>query len=72
MYALYSTFVLVISTSVGPLDNWTYVGHFDNCIQAHIYKELHHPEATASRCLLEEYIILPDNLEYIDRKVHGK
>jgi len=59
-------YVMVISimlTPVGPSD-WKYIGHFVNCTQAHQHMKLHYPEATGSRCLLEEYIHLPDEIEH--------
>ena len=59
-------YVMVISimlTPVGPSD-WKYIGHFANCTQAHQHMKLHYPEATGSRCLLEEYIHLTDEIEH--------
>ena len=59
-------YVMVISimlTPVGPSD-WKYIGHFVNCTQAQQHVRLHHPEATGTRCLLEEYIHLPDEIEH--------
>ena len=59
-------FVMVISimvTPIGPSD-WKYIGHFTNCTQALQHVRLHHPEAKGTRCLLENYIYLPEDLEY--------
>jgi len=54
-------FVLVLSMSVDPT-LWEYKGHFVNCKQALAWTELHYPEAKASKCMFEEYLELPKNL----------
>jgi len=54
-------FVLVLSMTVEP-ELWEYKGHFVNCKQATVWTELHYPEAKASKCMLEEYIMMPKNL----------
>ena len=51
-------YVLVVSFTE-PHDTWLYQGHFANCKRAHLYMELNLGEVKASKCLLEEYIVLP-------------
>ena len=55
-------FVLVVSVTA-PIDNFKYIGHFTSCDQAQLYVELNIPEAKATRCLLEDYIYLPEDLK---------
>jgi len=55
-------FVLVVSVTA-PIDNFKYIGHFTSCDQAQLYVELSIPEAKATRCLLEDYIYLPEDLK---------
>lgn len=43
--------------------NPEYVGHFKNCAIASQYQEEYYPNHQSSKCLLQEYIILPENLE---------
>ena len=55
-------FVLVVSVAA-PIDNFKYIGHFTSCDQAQLYVELNIPEAKSTRCLLEDYIYLPEDLK---------
>ena len=55
-------FVLVVSVTA-PIDNFKYIGHFTSCDQAQLYVELNIPEAKSTRCLLEDYIYLPEDLK---------
>ena len=55
-------FVLVVSVTA-PIDNFKYIGHFTSCDQAQLYVELNIPDANATRCLLEDYIYLPEDLK---------
>jgi len=55
-------FVLVVSVVSMPTD-FKYIGHFVDCDQADLYMELNIPDKVESRCLLEEYIYLPDNFK---------
>jgi len=62
-------FVLVISTN--PIvDEFKYEGNFKSCDIAHLWIMLHRPDAVASKCMLTEYIQLPEDtiLRGIDRK----
>lgn len=43
--------------------NPEYVGHFKNCDEATQYQEKHYPNHQTSKCLLEQYILLPKNLK---------
>jgi hypothetical protein len=54
-------FVLVLSMTVEP-ELWEYKGHFVNCKQATIWQEIHYPDAKATKCMFEEYIMMPKNL----------
>lgn len=40
-----------------------YVGHFLNCELAYIYKDHYYPNHQSAKCLLQEYIMLPEGLE---------
>ena len=52
-------FVMIISTN--PIkDDFKYIGNFQNCLQAELYVSLHHPNKKASRCLMKDYIHLPE------------
>jgi len=52
-------FVMVISTN--PIkDDFKYIGNFQNCLQAELYVSLYHPNKKASRCLMKDYIHLPE------------
>jgi len=51
-------FVMIIS--VTEIDEWKYVGNFTNCKVAQLYVSLHHPDTKATRCLLQDYIKLPE------------
>lgn len=62
-------FVLVVSVTV-PIDNFKYIGHFLSCDQAQLYVELNIPDAKATRCLLEDYIYLPDSLRKRTIRIH--
>lgn len=42
-----------------------YVGHFKNCDIASQYQEKYYSNHKSSKCLLKEYIVLPDDLEII-------
>lgn len=53
-------FVMLISTSPFKED-WKYVGHFESCLQAHLFVSLYHPEKKSYRCMLEKYVSLPEN-----------
>lgn len=67
-------FVLIISLTVDP-ELWEYKGHFLNCRQATIWQEIHYPDAKATKCMLEEYIIMPININkrtFDIRNKHGK
>lgn len=55
-------FVLVVSVAA-PMEHFKYIGHFTSCDQAQLYVELNIPEANATRCLLEDYIYLPEDLK---------
>jgi len=59
-------YVMVISTILTPIgpSDWKYIGHFENCTQAYQHVKKNHPKATSTRCMLEEYIYLPEDLEY--------
>mgnify|MGYP005678210165 FL=1 len=59
-------YVMVFSTMLTPMgsSDWTYAGHFTNCTQAYQFVKKNHPEATSTRCMLEEYIYMPKDLEY--------
>lgn len=59
-------YVMVITLAVTPIGtgDWEYIGHFTSCYHAQAYVKKNHPKAKASRCLLEEYIFLPKELEY--------
>jgi len=62
-------FVLVISTS-STIDKWEYQGNFESCEIAHLWMSLHRPDSKASKCLLQEYINLPEDtvIKSIDMK----
>jgi len=52
-------FVLVISTN--PVkDDFKYYGNFVNCSVAHVWMSLFVPESKASRCVMKDYIYLPE------------
>ena len=54
-------FVLVISTN--PIeDDFKYIGNFESCQHANLYISLYHPDKRASKCLLHQYIYLPENI----------
>ena len=53
-------FVLVVSLLGDYTDN-EYVGNFANCIEAQEYYELNCVDYKAMACLLEKYMMLPDN-----------
>ena len=55
-------FVLVVSVVTMPTD-FKYIGHFVNCDQAQLHMKLNIPGVKESRCLLEEYIHLPNNIK---------
>lgn len=55
-------FVLVVSVAA-PMEHFKYIGHFTSCDQAQLYVELNIPDANATRCLLEDYIYLPEDLK---------
>ena len=55
-------FVLVVSVAA-QMEHFKYIGHFTNCDQAQLYVELNIPDANATRCLLEDYIYLPEDLK---------
>ena len=63
-------FVMVINTAPEPLNDWQYIGNFASCEQAQLYVNLHHPKTRESRCLLQEYISLPEGtpIKNIDMK----
>jgi hypothetical protein len=62
-------FVLVISTN-SIRDEWEYQGNFESCDIAHLWIMLHRPDVVASKCMLTEYIQLPEDtiLRGIDMK----
>ena len=62
-------FVLVVSVTT-PIESFRYVGHFTSCEQAHLYVELNIPDAKATRCLLEDYIYLPDSVKKRTIRIH--
>jgi hypothetical protein len=62
-------FVLVVSVT-SPIEHWEYKGHFLSCEQAHLYVELNIPDAKATRCLLEDYIYLPDSVKKRTIRIH--
>jgi hypothetical protein len=43
--------------------NPEYVGHFRDCKSATTYQKKHYPNHQSSKCLLEQYILLPKNLK---------
>ena len=53
-------FVLVVSTSP-TVDKWEYQGNFESCEIAHLWMALHRPDTRASKCMLQNYIKLPEN-----------
>ena len=61
--------VLVISTNPF-VDEWEYQGNFESCDIAHLWMTLHRPDTRASKCLLQEYIQLPETttIRVIDMK----
>ena len=61
-------YAMVVSYSDIPIDTWEYIGHFSNCEQAGEYADINHDGYVSSRCLLDEYMILPADLEIIDRR----
>lgn len=65
-----AAFVLVVSMT-SPVENWVYKGHFMNCEQAQLYVELNIPEAKATRCLLEQYIDLPEDIKKRTINIHN-
>jgi hypothetical protein len=67
--SMIAEFVLVVSIT-SPIDNWLYKGHFVSCEQAQMYVELNIPEAKATRCLLEDYIYLPEDLKKRTINIH--
>tara|TARA_R110000823_G_scaffold306232_1_gene428574 strand:+ start:695 stop:985 length:291 start_codon:yes stop_codon:yes gene_type:complete len=67
--SMIAEFVLVVSIT-SPIDNWIYKGHFISCEQAQLYVELSIPEAKATRCLLEDYIYLPEDLKKRTINIH--
>jgi len=62
-------FVLVVSVTV-PIEHFRYIGHFTSCEQAHLYVELNIPDVKATRCLLEDYIYLPDSVKKRTIRIH--
>lgn len=66
-----ASFVLVVNL-IGLPGAWEYAGHFKSCDQAFLYMDLHYDNVTESRCLLEEYITLPEGLETVQRLIGGK
>jgi len=62
-------FVLVVSVAA-PMEHFKYIGHFTSCDQAQFYVELNIPEATATRCLMEDYIYLPEDLKKRTINIH--
>jgi len=62
-------FVLVVSVTDMPTDI-KYIGTFVNCEQAHLYMDLNIPEAKESRCILEQFMYLPDNFQHNYIEVH--
>jgi len=62
-------FVLVVSVTA-PIENFKYIGHFTSCDQAQFYVELNIPEATATRCLMEDYIYLPEDIKKRTINIH--
>lgn len=64
-----ANFVLIVSTSIIPGD-LEYVGNFVSCEQAHLYMKLNIPNVTESRCVLEEYMHLPEDFDSKRRELH--
>ena len=57
-------FIFVLVVNLNPLfDQLNYVGHFKSCSHANLYVELHYPDVQESRCLLEEYIVIPKDVK---------
>jgi|TARA_R110000803_G_scaffold87355_4_gene154012 hypothetical protein len=56
-----ANFVFLISMSIEP-EIWEYKGHFLDCNQAMIWKEKNYPDAPATKCMLEKYIVMPKNI----------
>ena len=54
-------FVLVVYL-FNDYKNPEYVGHFENCAEATLYKQKHYPKHQSSICMFEKYIYLPEGL----------
>jgi hypothetical protein len=54
-------FVLVVYL-FNDYKNPEYVGHFENCAEATLYKQKHYPKHQSSICMFEKYIHLPEGL----------
>ena len=54
-------FVLVVYL-FNDYKNPEYVGHFENCAEATLYKQKHYPKHESSICMFEKYIYLPEGL----------
>tara|TARA_R100000541_G_C1841080_1_gene75927 strand:+ start:128 stop:358 length:231 start_codon:yes stop_codon:yes gene_type:complete len=53
-------FVLVVSTN--PIvDEFKYEGNFSNCDIAFLWMSLYRPNAISAKCMLTEYIKLPED-----------
>ena len=59
-------FVMLINTHPS-IPNWEYVGNFTSCDKAALYVELNHPDKVESRCLMKEYIYLPEGFEFVNK-----
>ena len=63
-------FVLVVSVTA-PIEHFKYIGHFTSCDQAQFYVELNILEAKATRCLMEDYIYLPEDVKKRTINIHN-
>tara|TARA_B110000977_G_C10745126_1_gene364526 strand:+ start:139 stop:336 length:198 start_codon:yes stop_codon:yes gene_type:complete len=59
-------FVMLINTDPS-IPNWQYVGNFNSCDKADLYVELNHPDKVGSRCLMKEYVYLPEGFEFVNK-----
>lgn len=59
-----ASFVLVVNLMGIPAD-WQYIGHFSSCNDADMYMKIHFDKVFESKCILEEYIYLPEDLEKV-------
>ncbi len=65
-------FLYVLVMSFSQPESWVYQGHFKSCKQANLYISLNFKDVKeySSRCLLEEYIILPKDTKKRIMDIH--